>query len=56
MSYIDFREIANARISSRIRQVLVLMLAILIGILISVSTNAKPCKKAGNTNHYRVNS
>ena len=40
MERIDFKEIANARISARIRQVVVLILTIVIGILISVSVNA----------------
>lgn len=41
MKNLDFsRDIANARVSSRLKQVLVLVAAILIGMLISVSVNA----------------
>lgn len=39
MDRIDYKEIANARISGRIRQAIVLLLTIIIGILISVSVN-----------------
>lgn len=39
MNRVDFREIANARIAARLRQVLVLFLAVVAGILISVSVN-----------------
>jgi hypothetical protein len=40
MQRLDYREIANARISNRIRQVVVLILTIVAGILISVSINS----------------
>ena len=40
MNRVDFRDIANARIAARFRQVLVLFLAVVAGILISVSVNA----------------
>jgi hypothetical protein len=40
MERIDYKEIANARISNRIKQVVVLILTIIIGILISVSVNS----------------
>ena len=40
MQRLDYREIANARITNRIRQVVVLILTIVAGILISVSINA----------------
>jgi hypothetical protein len=36
----DYKEIANARIAARIKQVGVLILTIIIGILISVSVNS----------------
>ncbi len=39
MERVDYREIANARVTGRIKQVLVLFLTIVIGILISVSVN-----------------
>ena len=39
MSDLDLREIANGRISSRLRQVMVLVLAIVVGIIVSVSSN-----------------
>lgn len=42
----DYRDIANARISSRMKQVLVLLAAILIGMLISASVNAIPGTKS----------
>jgi hypothetical protein len=37
---LDYREIANARFTNRLRQVLILALTIVIGILISVSVNS----------------
>ena len=40
MARTDFRTIANARIAGRIRQVVVLILTIVAGILISVSVQA----------------
>jgi hypothetical protein len=40
MERIDFRDVANARISNRLKQVFVLVLTIIIGILISVSVNS----------------
>ncbi|WP_255534593.1 hypothetical protein [Chryseolinea lacunae] len=40
MNNIDYRDIANARLSSRLKQVLVLALVIVIGMLVSVSVNA----------------
>ena len=40
MNNLDFREISNARISSRIKQVGVLVVTIIIGMIISVSVNA----------------
>jgi len=39
MRNIDYREVANARMSSRVRQVLILGLVVIIGMLISVSVN-----------------
>lgn len=39
MNRVDYRSIANARMAARLRQVLVLFLAIIGGILISVSVN-----------------
>lgn len=39
MNRVDFRDIANARIAARLRQVLVLFLAIVAGMLISISVN-----------------
>jgi len=41
MKEIDFKEIANGQITSRLKQVVVLILAILIGILISSSLQAQ---------------
>lgn len=40
MKEIDLKEITNARIASRIKQVLVLVAIIVIGILISIATQA----------------
>ena len=40
MQRIDYREIANARITNRIKQFVVLILTIVAGILISVSINS----------------
>lgn len=42
MKEMDFREIANAKIASRVKQVGILMLIIAIGILISIATQAQP--------------
>ena len=39
MNRVDFRGIANARMAARLRQVLVLFLAVVVGILVSVSVN-----------------
>jgi hypothetical protein len=39
MNRVDFRDIANAKMTARFRQVLVLFLAIVVGILISVGVN-----------------
>jgi hypothetical protein len=44
MKEIDLKEITNARIASRIKQVLVLVAIILIGIVISIATQAQPPK------------
>lgn len=40
MDRLDFKEIANARISGRIKQAVVLLLSIIIGILISISVSS----------------
>jgi hypothetical protein len=40
MERMDYKGIANARITARIKQALVLILTIIIGILISVSVNS----------------
>jgi hypothetical protein len=45
MKEMDLREITNAKIASRIKQVLVLIAIILIGILISIATQAQPPKQ-----------
>jgi hypothetical protein len=39
MNRVDFRVMANARLAARLRQVLVLFLAVVVGILVSVSYN-----------------
>ena len=39
MNRVDYRDIAHARIAARLRQVLVLFAAVVVGILISVSVN-----------------
>ena len=44
MKEMDLKEITNAKIASRIKQVLVLIAIILIGIMISVATQAQPPK------------
>lgn len=44
MKDIHLKEITNAKIASRIKQVLVLIVIILIGILISIATQAQPPK------------
>jgi hypothetical protein len=44
MKEIDFKDIANAKIASRIKQVLILAVIILIGIMISIATQAQPPK------------
>ncbi|WP_331970798.1 hypothetical protein [Ohtaekwangia sp.] len=40
MKNLDFRDVTNARVSSRLKQVLVLIGAILIGMIISITVNA----------------
>lgn len=40
MHRLDYKEIANARLNSRLRQSVILMLSIIIGILISISINS----------------
>jgi len=42
MKETDLKEIANAKIASRMKQVLVLIAIILIGIMISIATQAQP--------------
>jgi hypothetical protein len=42
MSGLEFKEIANAKISSRLRQVVVLVAVILLGIMLSVAAEAQP--------------
>lgn len=44
MKEIDYKDIANAKIASRIKQVLILAAIILIGIMISIATQAQPPK------------
>lgn len=44
MKDIDLKEITNARFASRLKQVLVLVAIILIGIMISIATQAQPPK------------
>ena len=39
MDRIDFREIANAKISSRLKQVFILAMAIVLGMILSVGVN-----------------
>jgi hypothetical protein len=41
ISELEFKEIANAKISARIRQVVVLAAAILLGIMISIAAGAQ---------------
>jgi hypothetical protein len=53
MKEMDLREITNAKIGARLKQVLILIAVILIGILISIATQAesKPFKiKFGSNN------
>jgi hypothetical protein len=40
MRNLDFKDITNARIASRMKQVIVLILATVIGLIISIFTNA----------------
>ncbi len=44
MKEMDLKEVTNAKIASRLKQVLVLIAIILIGILISIATQAQPPK------------
>ena len=41
MNRADFRDIANARIAARLKQVVVLFLAVVVGMLISVFVNVQ---------------
>jgi hypothetical protein len=40
MKNLDYRDVTNARVSSRLKQVLVLIGTILIGMIISITVNA----------------
>lgn len=40
MDRLYYKEVANARVTARLKQVAVLMLTIVIGILISISVNS----------------
>jgi hypothetical protein len=40
MDRLDFKQIANARISGRIKQAVVLLLSIIIGVLISMTVGS----------------
>jgi len=53
MSDLDVREISNGRIASRIKQVLVLVLAILMGVLVSISCSAQQFKRE-NARHFKA--
>lgn len=53
MRNISFREINNVRIASRLRQVVVLILAVIVGMLISVSVNAQNRFQKNNTRFYK---
>ena len=44
MKDIDYKDIANTKIVSRIKQVLILAVIILIGIIISIASQAQPPK------------
>ena len=50
---LDYRDVANARISARMKQVLVLALAIVVGMLISVSVNAQGQVKDNASGHSK---
>lgn len=39
MNRVDFKQMAHARIAARLRQVVVLFVAVIVGILVSVSVN-----------------
>ena len=53
MSDLDLREISKGRIASRIKQVLVLVLAILLGIFVSISCSAQQFKRE-NARHFKA--
>jgi len=53
MSNLDLREISNRRIASRIKQVLVLVLTILIGAAVSLSCSAQQFKRE-NARHFKA--
>lgn len=40
MRNIDFREVTNARIASRMKQVIVLVIVVIIGMIMSIWVNA----------------
>jgi len=48
MKDLDFKEVANAKISSRIRQMVLLLVVILLGILISISSEAGVATRSTN--------
>jgi hypothetical protein len=48
---LDFRNVSHARMPARLRQVLVLVLAVVIGLLLSVSVNAQELAKDNTAIH-----
>src|SRR5688572_13277313 len=54
MDRYDFREIANGKISSRLKQVLTLIVAILIGMIISIGTNAQEDYHRSKQRHFKA--
>jgi outer membrane protein OmpA-like peptidoglycan-associated protein len=54
MDRYDYREIANGKIASRLKQVITLVIAIVIGMIISIGANAQHAFHKNKERHYKA--
>ena len=54
MERLDFREIANAKISSRLRQAVILLLTIIIGMILSITVNGQDRSQKEKSGFYKT--
>jgi outer membrane protein OmpA-like peptidoglycan-associated protein len=54
MDRYDYREIANGKISSRLKQVVTLILAVIIGMIISIGANAQHAFHKNKERHFKT--